>query len=345
MTLFGWDASHHDWGRGPMDIGAAVRDGISFGTHKVGESRTFTDDRFDDWYARARAAGMGLLGGYYVNHPGDQVYQADRFLALLDARAPGWRNGPFILQVDAEKFDYMERAPNLAEIRAFCARLVSRTGGRYRPLVYAPRWLYGDTLRGLGYPLWASNYGSNPAVHYRQAYPGDNSTRWAAYSGQTPVILQYGSRTIIGRQPTCDANAYRGTLNQLRTLVFPGGQIQPPPVQGDNMLGFVRSNDPAQPQVYIGDGITRRPVDQQDITDIRFLAREGWLGPLARGGEIRTAANVDTFGQLSPPVVLTDAQVDRIAQQLIAATNVPLGEADKPAIIAAVKQALREGAV
>lgn len=29
---------------------------------------------------------------------------------------------------------------------------------------YAPKWLYGDGLRGLRYPLWASDYGSNPTA-------------------------------------------------------------------------------------------------------------------------------------------------------------------------------------
>jgi GH25 family lysozyme M1 (1,4-beta-N-acetylmuramidase) len=227
MTIFGWDASHHDWGRGPMDIAAAVHDGISFMTHKIGEARTVTDDRFDDWYKRARAAKVRLLGAYYVNHPGDQRYQADRFLSMLDDRAPGWRDGPFILQVDAERFDYMEREPSPAEIKAFCDRLVERTKGIYRPIVYAPKWLYHDRLKGLGYPLWASDYDTNPAVHYRKAYPGDKSDRWVSYSGQTPAILQYGSRTRIGSQPTCDANAFRGTLEQLTALVYPEGDDMP----------------------------------------------------------------------------------------------------------------------
>jgi len=113
---------------------------------------------------------------------------------------------------------------------------------------------------------------------------------------------------------------------------------------GENMLGFVRSNDPALPQVYLGDGITRRPVDEQDITDIRYLVKEGWLGPLANGGEIRAAANVDAFGALAEPAKLSDEQVEKIAAQLIAAADNPLGEADQPAIVAALKQALREGA-
>lgn len=221
MTIFGWDASHWDWGRGPMDIAAAVRDGISFMTHKATD-KTARNDRYDDFARRARGV-VPLLGAYTVNHPGDQRPQVDEFIRFLDQVSPWWREGPFIVQVDAEKFDYMPREPNLAEIKSWCDYFMQRTGGRWRPVVYAPRWLYSDRLRGLPYRLWASSYGDNPAVHYRQAYPGDGSGRWAAYSGQTPAILQYGSTTRIGSQSTCDANAFRGTLDQLRALVFPSG--------------------------------------------------------------------------------------------------------------------------
>jgi len=204
-----------------MDIAAAVRDGIVFMTHKATD-KTSRNDRYDDFARRARGV-VPLLGAYAVNHPGDQRPQVDAFIRTLDELSPWWREGPFIVQLDAEKFDYMPREPNLAEIESWCDYFVSRTGGRWRPVVYAPRWLYSDRLRGLSYPLWASAYGDNPAVHYRSAYPGDGSSRWAAYSGQTPVILQYGSLTRIDSQNTCDANAFRGTLDQLRALVFPSG--------------------------------------------------------------------------------------------------------------------------
>lgn len=202
-----------------MDLAAAVRDGIQFMTHKCAEGhRWYTDDRFDDYIGRARAAKVPLIGAYFVNHPGTQADQVEWFISLLDAKARGWRDGPFIIQLDAEKFEYMDREPSAAEIRQWCDEFVKRVPS-HRPVVYAPKWLYGDSLKGLPYPLWASNYGSNPAKPYRDVYPGDGSTRWAKYSGQTPAILQYGSRTIIGSQKTCDANAYRGTLAELAALV------------------------------------------------------------------------------------------------------------------------------
>lgn len=222
MAIFGWDISNFDHGRGPVDMKAAVAAGISFATHKIGEGVDYTDPFFARWWGQARGV-VPVLGAYYVNHPGNQITQADRFLTLLDQQAPGWREGPFLLQVDAEKFPYMDRAPNLAEIRQFCDRLVERTGGRFRPVVYAPRWLYGDTLRGLGFPLWASAYVNAVGVPFRAAYTGDGDYRWAPYSGQTPAIWQYGSQTRIGSQVTCDANAFRGSVADLISLVYPGG--------------------------------------------------------------------------------------------------------------------------
>jgi len=229
MTTFGWDASNWDWSRGGMDVGAAVRDGICFTTHKVCEGTHFYEDPYYERYAQRVQGVVPLPGGYAVNHPGDQRPQVDWFIELLDRHSPWWRGGPFLVQLDAEKFSYMTRAPSPAECQQWCDYFVERTGGAYRPVVYGPRWLYGDTMSTLTYPLWASDYAGNPVAHYREAYPGDGSSRWSAYSGQTPVLLQYGSQLTIGSQHTCDANAYRGSIDQLVALVHPNGGPVPVP--------------------------------------------------------------------------------------------------------------------
>ena len=212
MTVFGWDASNYD---DPI----RVRDGIDFYTHKAAEGHhNYYDPEYRKSLDGARALGIPILGAYFVNHPGSVNDQVDWFVQVLDQDTPWWREHPcFILQIDAEKFDYMDRAPNLAEIQGFGDRLVHVHGvDPRRVLAYAPQWLYHDSLAGLTYRLWASNYGANPVAHYRDCYPGDgNPKSWQAYSGQTPLILQYGSNTTIGDQTTFDANAYRGTLEEL----------------------------------------------------------------------------------------------------------------------------------
>jgi GH25 family lysozyme M1 (1,4-beta-N-acetylmuramidase) len=215
MTIFGWDMSHYD----APQLGRAVAEGIAFVTHKAGGDAN--DQELNDWWAGVRKAGPSLLlGAYWVLFPGSPRTRAGKFLDVLDSQCPGWRDrDAFILQVDCEKWNGdAGTVPGLADIRAFCDQLKQRTG--LVPIVYAPKWVYGNSLRGLGYPLWASSYVSGSGG-FKALYPGDGSSKWAAYSGQVPAILQYSSSATIGGQGTSDANAYRGTLAQLKALVAP----------------------------------------------------------------------------------------------------------------------------
>jgi hypothetical protein len=224
VTIFGWDASDYDWGRGPMDLGAAVRDGISFLTAKATEGTSVQHVHYGEAINRAVGAGMPFVGAYMVPRtPGNNGHgpiqdQVNYFLAYLDQQTPWWRSTrEFFLQVDLEHWGYDDVAPQYG-VQA-CELLRSQTGKWV--VHYAPRWAYGDTIGG-DHPLWASAYGSNPALPYRQAYPGDASSGWQAYSGRTPTFLQYGSQLTIGSQPGCDANAYRGSLDELRALITGG---------------------------------------------------------------------------------------------------------------------------
>lgn len=215
ITSFGWDQSHYD---DPM----TVRDGIDYITHKVAEGHHFyKDTEYKPALENARKLGVPVLGAYYVNHPGTIQDQVDWFLEIINAETPWWCDVPFMLQIDAEKFGYMAREPSIDEINGFGDLLCNRTSlPSTAVFAYAPPWLYGEKLRLLKYPLWSSNYGSNPTTHYKTAYPGDSSTRWTPFSGSNVAILQYGSNTTIGNQTTCDANAWRGiTYNGVK---FPG---------------------------------------------------------------------------------------------------------------------------
>lgn len=216
MTIFGWDMSHFD----SPGIGSAVAEGIEFITHKAGGDQD--DPEISAWWSGVRTLGQDvLLGAYWVLLPGSPEARADRFLDRLDGQCPGWRGRPFMLQVDCERWNGdPNTVPSKAEIKAFCDRLVQRVP-TLRPIVYAPKWVYGDSLSGLGYPLWASSY-VTASGFFRTIYPGDGSSHWADYSGQTPAILQYSSSATIGGQTFSDANAYRGTLAQLKALVAPG---------------------------------------------------------------------------------------------------------------------------
>lgn len=218
------DASHYDWQRKALDLVAIRADGMSLFTHKATEQSSYLDPYFARAMAAARAASFPIVGAYHVLHPASAYSisaQVNHFTNVVRTQAPWYRDHPcYIVQIDAEKFDYMPAAPGLGDIHAFGDAVRSALGlPAARIIAYAPKWLYGDSLTGIRYPLWASNYGANPAVPYRQAYPGDTSSRWVAYSGRSPLLLQFGSRLSVAAQQTCDINAYRGTLAQLLTTL------------------------------------------------------------------------------------------------------------------------------
>lgn len=229
MTLFGWDTSDFDASRGPVDVAAAYRDGIRVFTHKLTEGTKVRHKNGPAKLAAARDLGM-WCGGYQVPRTpgngghGTVAQQYDYLMAYVQANIPWWSRYPlWFWQVDLERWSNSTGVYDAVSVGtglAMCDRLAA-TGA---PVVlYAPEWAYGNTIGG-SVPLWESQYGSNPAVPYRDAYAaagGDASTRWKAYSGRTPLVLQFGSRTIIGGQHDCDANAIRDERAWKRLFSIP----------------------------------------------------------------------------------------------------------------------------
>lgn len=229
---FGWDASNHDWGRGPMDLQAARADGISFFTHKAAEGANgwYVDQHYKQALDRARHAGIPVLGAYFVLHgesgaagAGSPEQQAEAFYNQVNTLTPWWRTVPWIWQLDAERFkEYMDRAPNVHESNRFMDRLHQLAGGYGYFVGYAPRWLYGDTFTGFKYDLWASDYtGSGAARPYRQQWADvvrSDNPEFSPYSGKSPTILQFSSDAEIGSQPRCDINIFRGSTTDLINL-------------------------------------------------------------------------------------------------------------------------------
>lgn len=215
MTIFGSDVSHYD----AADTRAMFADGIVFQTHKAGGDSN--DAELASWWNLAKGyRDRVMLGAYWVLYPGSPSSRADSFLARLDSQCPGWRDGPFILQADCEKWNGdPTTVPSVSEVNAFCDRLVARMP-KLRPIGYLPDWVYGD-ISGFRYPLWSSKYVTGSGG-YRSLYPGDSAKQWAAYGGKSPSVLQYTSSATIGGQTTSDANAYRGTLAELTDLLAPG---------------------------------------------------------------------------------------------------------------------------
>src|SRR4051812_1077016 len=136
----GIDLSHYD----SPDSRPAIDEGFVFLTHKAGGDQD--DAELGTWWNYMRPFRSAvLLGAYWVLYPGRPQARADAFITRLDSQCDGWRDGPFILQLDCEVWGGdRSTLPPLADIRACCDRLVERMP-KLRPIVYAPKWAYGDS--------------------------------------------------------------------------------------------------------------------------------------------------------------------------------------------------------
>lgn len=258
MTLFGWDCSDYDWGRGPMDLVAARNSGVSFFTYKATEGTNTKHVHYGEALNRAKAAGIEFLGAYIVPRSGPSVAaQVDYFLAYVNSATPWWGTYPgFFFQVDTEKWSYdAVSAQRGADV---CAEIRKRT--KRQVVHYAPQWSYGNSIPQPD-PLWASNYGSNGTGTLQQMYPGDNSSRWVSYSGRVPTFLQFGSNIVIGSQHTCDGNGYRGSDADLRVFIT-GSSL----VAGGNDVKLVKINDSplGVGAIFKCDGVTREHLSTMD---------------------------------------------------------------------------------
>lgn len=223
MTLQGWDASHFDGQLTRAHLDRARAEGITFFTHKIGEGLQDTEGTHDDTaLAAARDAGIPFVGGYLIPRttatPANQVA---RWVGLADFGEPWWRDfAGWFWQIDLERWSY-DNVP--ASVGIDCAQRLRAATGR-AVILYASRGQYGDQLVGWDGPLWNADYRGGPG------YPGDGwvvadkgaPAGWAIYSGRVPAILQYTSSATIAGLSTCDANAFRGSLDDFRAMI--GGQ-------------------------------------------------------------------------------------------------------------------------
>lgn len=229
MTIFGWDMSNWD----NPSIGNAVGEGFAFITHKAGGDTRDGDQELGAWWRSVKGTDPAktLLGTYWVPRPDmypNAASEPGRWLAMLDANCPGWRDRPHMLQIDAERWPAGDQTkPSKAYIQSIASRLRGLMP-KLVPIVYASAGQYGNSLTGLGLPLWNANYPSSMTGAASAIYAhvgGDSGPGWVRYSGQIPAVWQFTSSATIAGQTTCDANAYRGTLAQLTALVAPGWEV------------------------------------------------------------------------------------------------------------------------
>lgn len=229
MTLYGWDASQYDGTLTTAVLARAKAEGIAFFTHKIGEGTGYDDPGDLTALAAARDAGIRYLAGYGIPRTpgnggaGSIAAQVDHLVALADRDEPWWRDWPdWCWQDDLERWGYDQ--VSAADGIEYGHRLRDKTGRQV--LLYASHGQYGDQLAGWDGPLWNAHYTSRAAAGFRAMYPGDTwmpvsggmTGGWAPYSGRAPDLLQYTSSATIAGLTTCDANAFRGSADQLRAL-------------------------------------------------------------------------------------------------------------------------------
>ncbi|TQF68785.1 hypothetical protein FK531_13390 [Rhodococcus spelaei] len=219
MTLYGIDISNHQPGLVLSEVRA---EGFDFVFAKVSEGAGYRDPTWPGFRDAARANGLILAGYHYVTLD-DPAAQARTFVDHLgDATVPA------MLDFEA----------NSGGIDNFWA-VVDAVNALGVPIAlsYIPHWYWQQ----IGSPdlsqvpgLIASHYvgGSGYAS---DLYPGDQSDFWAGYGGKSVDILQFTSSALVAGQ-SVDADAFRGTREQLVTLLSPttpqpGGDMTPAQAQ------------------------------------------------------------------------------------------------------------------
>ncbi|MFL6118628.1 glycoside hydrolase family 25 protein [Actinophytocola sp.] len=294
MVTFGLDISHHqDLG---LDLAQCRGEGIEFVFMKSSEGASFVDSAFAANLAEARKAGLLVAAYHYVRSNASAAAQVANVARVVP------RDVPVIPDVEAN-------SGGIALVREFVDRL--RAAGYRVPLSYIPRWYWqqlgSPSLAGLP-PLWSSRYPDNVVGSLLDEWADVPASYWTGYGGLDVAVLQFTSSVrVAGHQPI-DANAYRGTRGQLAALL---GNAE----REDPMKNLILALEKDGPRVWVGDGLTRRHVeDEKELEGLQY-----WIAQ--RGGD-------PTVQQGFEDLRVLGADVSNIIGQL---TD------DEPNIIAAIK--------
>lgn len=296
MTIFGIDVSHHQ-GAQP-DMSRARSEGIEFAFIKATEGATFVDPRFDENVAEARAAGLLVAAYHYVRSNSSvaaQVANVRRVVPLDVPVIPDVETNSGVLPLTRQLVDEL------------------RDVGYRVPLLYLPRWYWqqlgSPSLVGLP-PLWSSRYPDNVVDDLRDEFARVPSHYWNGYGGLSVAVLQFTSSARIAGYAPLDANAYRGTREQLAVRL--GYQKE----KNVNHLILAQLKD--SDEIWVGDGLTRRHVaDTLELGGLQFWIQQ-------RGGDSTIHEDWEDLRVLGAPVA---ADVDELQAR-------PIADVDEAALAA-----------
>lgn len=206
--------------------------GISFALSKVTQSTGYVNPSWSHNLSGMLGLGDAFCPGAYhfLQQGTDPAAQARYFFAHLDGR-----QASLAVALDVEPTTGSR--PTASQARAWVAEFKKLTGGH--PVIgYFPGWYWSE----LGEPdlsffdtLWQSHYvtASGSPAHIYGSVP---ASWWASYGGERVSILQYSDKaTVPGISGGVDANAFKGTVADLRALALgtPAPQPQPATVEDD----------------------------------------------------------------------------------------------------------------
>lgn len=294
MVTFGLDISHHQDLR--LDLAQCRREGIEFVFLKATEGSSFVDSEFGANLAEARAAGLLVAAYHYVRSNATAAAQVANVARVIP------RDVPVIPDVEAN-------SGGIVLVRAVVAGL--RAAGYSVPLSYIPRWYWqqigSPSLAGLP-PLWSSRYPDNVVGSIADEWADVPANYWNGYGGLNVAVLQFTSSVrIAGHQPL-DANAFRGTRQELAALL--GSQEEDP------VKNLIIAREEGGTAVWVGDGITRRHIqDSKELDGLRFWIQQ-------RGGDntVHDFADLRVLGndtEAAPPPAQVEIDYDRFVKDVV----------------------------
>lgn len=202
--LWGLDLSNHQGGG--FDLHRARDEDFDFGIFKASEGAGFQDSTFTRNLDVGRDAGL-LCAAYHYQRPdsvADQVAIVRRTVPLDCSVIPDVESGSGSIDLTRQLVDAL------------------RTEGYSVPMVYIPHWFWqghwgSPDLSGLP-PLWSSRYASTSG-YASQVYQDVPDWYWDGYGGLDVEVLQFTSSAAIAGRSPIDANAYRGTRDELAALL------------------------------------------------------------------------------------------------------------------------------
>lgn len=215
---------------------------------KATEGTYYKDASYARFKSEAAAQGSLFSGYHFLISNIDPAAQADYYHAFAGAT-------PCMVDVETEGAS----KPTVDQVLAFADRLRALGGRAWA--VYFPKWYWeqvgGDLSRlaGAGLVLVSSSYTS-----YSDTGPG-----WAPYGGAAPQIWQWTDAQPYGGG-TCDFNAFKGTVQQLATLIngapapTPPPRPAPEPTVSLHIVQMCAREDPARPQGQTTNAVNVLPI-------------------------------------------------------------------------------------